>query len=188
MRYFFGFLVSIGLVILLIILVVSGGGDSGDKSRVEQTKKPLGSYSNTDAAAILTVDGPINAAQEHDQLRITVTKYQVTYEKIRGYDGSVQDLRTYGNTEKSYASFLRSLSYAGFTKGDDNKELRDERGYCPLGNRYIFELKQGGRDIQRYWSTSCNKEKTYLGQRNLTVELFQKQIPDFSKLDNRLYL
>jgi hypothetical protein len=179
MRYFIGFLVTIGLIILLIILLVGGGGDNK-----EVENRPLSSYANTDAVAIMTVDGIVNSAQIHQQIRISVDKDQVRYERIRGYDGTVEDSRTYDNSTNAYTAFLKSLAFVGFAKGETPKGMADERGYCPLGSRYIFELSQGSRDIQRFWSTSCNQEKTYLGNRQATVELFRRQVPDFNDLSS----
>jgi hypothetical protein len=78
---------------------------------------------------------------------------------------------------------MLSLSHAGFTKGNADKALSDERGYCPLGSRYIFELiDENGKTIERYWATSCGKPKTYQGNVSLTRSLFQAQVPDYSRL------
>ena len=181
MRYFIGFLVTIGLFILLIVILVGGGGDSNNK---EVKNRPLSSYANTDATAIMTVDGEVNSAHVHQQIRISVNKDQVRYERIRGYDGKVEDSRIYSNSTNAYTAFLKSLAFVGFTKGETPKGLADERGYCPLGSRYVFELSQGSRDVQRLWTTSCDKEKTYMGNRPATVELFQRQVPDYNQLSS----
>jgi hypothetical protein len=130
----------------------------------------------------MTIDGPINASQEHEQVRISVTKDQTNFERLNGYEGKVVDSKNYASNQEAYANFLFALSKAGFTKGDTSKELQEERGYCPLGRRYIFELIQDGRSIERYWATSCGKPKTYQGDVSLTLQLFQDQIPDYGNL------
>jgi hypothetical protein len=178
MRYFIGFLITIGLIILLIVLLFGGGGS---KSKVPTTSKPLADYSSSDAAARLTIDGPVNADTIHKSVQITVDKDEVTFEKFQGYQGHVVGSQHYENNETAYANFLHALAHAGFTRGDTSSALKDERGYCPLGNRYIFEFIQDGKDIERFWATSCGKPKTYLGAPSLTLQLFRAQVPDFAK-------
>lgn len=183
MRYFVGFLITIGLVILLIILLVGGGSN-----KIPTTNKPLSSYASTDAQAIMTIDGPVNANQDHIELRITVGRDQVSYEKMSGYDGNVVDSKLFTNSQSAYTEFLLALAHAGFTRGSRDKTLADDRGYCPLENRYIFELNQDGQQIERYWTSDCNTPKTYLGNRSLTITLFEKQIPGFEDIQTGLML
>lgn len=184
MRYLIGFFLTIGLIILLIILLVSGGGNS----KVAKTAKPLSEYVSGGVDAMLTIDGPVNANSEHDKVRITVNSDNVTYEEIKGYDNGVTELHTFNNTTESFDAFLHSLQYAGFTLGDKSKELADEKGFCPLGSRYIFELKQGDQTLERYWATSCGKPKSFKGNLGVNLQLFQKQVPDYSNLTNNLDL
>jgi hypothetical protein len=185
MRYFIGFLITVGLIILLIILLVGGGG----KSKVPQTHKTLPSYATSDAVARLTIDGPINAAQSHEQVQITVGRDEVVYDQFKGYDGAVVKQQTYDSTQNAYSNFLYALSHAGFTLGTKNTaQTGDERGQCPLGSRYVFELQQDGQDVERFWATSCGKPKTYEGNLSLTLQLFKDQVPDYSQLTQNLHL
>jgi hypothetical protein len=180
MRYLIGLLVTIGLLVLLIVIIVQGGGSS--KSKVAQSTKTLESYSQTDAVARLTTDGPINAAQNHQQIQITVGRDNVAIATKTGYDGTVTNLQTYSNTEASYSAFLHALDHAGFTKGNPDAKLKDESGYCALGSRYIFEFLQDGKTRERFWATSCGKPKTYLGALDLSLTLFHDQVPDYNKI------
>ena len=175
MRYFIGFIITIVLIISLVLLLFGGGGG---KAKVPATAKTLESYASTDAQVRLTIDGPINADQTHQQVRITVDQTDVTYQQIQGYDSTVVNNQTFANNQNSYYAFLRALVTAGFTKGNNNSDLRDETGYCPLADRFVFELSDGGSDIERYWTTTCGSPKTYLGNTKLTVELFQAQVPN----------
>lgn len=179
MRYFVGFLITIGLLILLIMLLFRGGDD---KPKISTATKPLADYASTAAEASLTADGPVNAASEHSQEIITVGRDQVVFEQLRGYDGDVISTKRYDNTENAYKNFLLALSNAGFTKGDRSTALREERGYCPTGNRYIMEFNNEGKNLLRYWATSCGKPKTYLGDLSLTLTLFRAQVPDYVSL------
>lgn len=178
MRYFLGFLITIGLLILLIILLFRGG----DKPKVPSTSRTLDSFASTAAEVSLTTDGPINAESIHSQTRITVSRDEVTYERLRGYNGDVTDTKRYANTQEAYKVFLLALKRAGFTQTDTDPVLKDERGYCPTGSRYIMALENEGKNIVRSWATSCGKPKTYLGNVSLTLTLFQAQVPDYNKL------
>jgi hypothetical protein len=178
MRYFIGFLVTILLIILVIFLLVRGGG----KPKVTTTAKTLDSYATTNAEVRLTIDGPVNADQIHNQVRISVDRDNSTFEHIKGYQGNTVKMQRYPNNQAAYATFLLALAHVGFTKGNPDPALRDERGYCPTENRYIFELRQDERDIERYWATGCGNPKTYLGNVGLTLDLFRAQIPDYATL------
>jgi hypothetical protein len=183
MRYLIGFFITIGLIILLIIMLVSGGG----KPKVPATNKTLTSYANSDAAASLVIDGPVNANSEHQAVRITVDRDNVTYEILRGYDGNVAEIKRFSNTENSYDVFLHALAHAGFTRGNTDPKLTDEKGYCPLGTRFVFEFNQGSDNIERFWTTDCGP-KTYQGNANLTIQLFKNQVPGYDNLSNNLNL
>lgn len=184
MRYFIGFLITAGLIILLIILLISGHG----KPKTPVTSKSLDSYASTDSQVSMTIDGPVIAASLHQEVRVTVDGDSVTYENLVGYDGQVVATQTFLNTENSYDVFLHALYHAGFTQGNNSAALSDERGFCPTGTRYIFELTQDGKSVQRYWTTSCGQTKTYLGLRSLTITLFQKQVPNYGQLTHNIAL
>lgn len=179
MRYFIGFLVTVGLIITLIILLFNGGGG---KHEVSNTQKTLTSYANTDAEVSMTLAGPIVASSNYQQIQITVGRDNVTYQQYSGYDGQVVNTQIFANTENSYDAFLHALQHAGFTRGDSNPDLKDDVGYCSTGQRYIFKMNQDGDQLQRYWATSCGGTKTYLGALNLTLTLFQAQVPNYNEL------
>jgi hypothetical protein len=184
MRYFITFIAMLGLLFLLLFLLLHGGG----KPKVSTTNKTLISYANTDAQAQLTIDGPINADQIHTAVRITVDQNQVRYEQIKGYQNTIVNQQSFDSNQDAYANFLAALQHAGFTLGATTAVLKDERGYCPLGNRYIFELNQDGNQLERYWATSCGTPKTYNGVLTLTLDLFQAQVPGYSQLTQNLGL
>jgi hypothetical protein len=184
MRYFLAFLVTLGLILSLFFLLFHGGS----KPKVPLTTRTLGSYASTDAEAVLTIDGPVNANQDHQAVRITVGHDDVTFEQIQGYQNTVVNSQNYANNQDAYVNFLLALAHAGFTRGDANPNHGDERGYCALGDRYIFELKQDNKDIERYWATSCGSPKTYNGSVNLTLALFQAQVPKYSDLTQNIRL
>jgi len=185
MRYFIGFLMIIGLIILVIILLFSGGGSN---NKLPSNARTLVSYADTDAKVRLTIDAPIKDPAEHQQIQITVDRDEIVLELLKGYDGQITNVQSFPNTQNSFDVFLHSLSVANFTHGNTEKSLKDERGYLPLGDRYIFELRQNGSDIERFWATSCGNPKTYYGNVNLTLLLFQNQVPNYSDLTQSVNL
>ena len=181
MRYIIGFLITVGLIILLIVLLFRPGGGG----KVPVTKTPLINYSTTDTVVRETIDQTINAPQNHRTIQITVGRDTTTFELIQGYDGSPLTTTTYPMTESAYSVFLHALQHQGYTLGNDDSALKDERGYCPLGTRYIFEVVNGsGSDIERYWTTSCggNAPSTFKGNTSNIRRLFELQVPDYSQL------
>jgi hypothetical protein len=181
MRYFLGFLITIGLIVLLVVLLFGGGGDKG---KVPTTKTPLISYANTDTIVRETIDEKVNDVENHRQILITVGRDSTDFELHKGYDGDVLRSQSYPMTASSYASFLRSLQHAGFTEGNNDDSLKDERGYCPLGKRYIFEVIDSEKTIERFWATSCGNStpKTFNGKLSTVLDLFQLQVPDYRAL------
>lgn len=177
-RYTAGLIAAFGLIIIIIFLIFHGGG----KSKVSNTTKTLDSYATTDAEVELTIDGPIVADQNHQAIKIAVSNDSVTYQAIQGYQGSVIKEETYPNNVNAYTNFLFALERAGFTEGDNASDLKNNLGYCPLGDRYVLELNQDGQDIENYWSTSCGSPNTYKGNLSLTLTLFQDQVPNYSSL------
>jgi hypothetical protein len=179
MRYVIGFLVSIGLLILVFVLIFRGGGDPAPTPGAAAR---LVDYANTTTTVQFIDDYPVTADQTHRQSVTTVGRDEVTFSYESGYEGTVIRSQSYANNPQAYANFLRALQLNGFTKGENVEQLRDERGYCANGHRYIFEIKDGSRTIQRLWSTSCGKIGTFQGQTAAVRSLFRKQVPDYNKL------
>jgi hypothetical protein len=177
-RYLIGFLASIGLLILVILLIFNGG----PKTSVSKTSKVLTTYANSSADVSMTIDGTINDNQDHQQVKVIVSEDETTFEQIQGYQGNVIKSQTYPNNLNSYTNFLFALERAGFTEGDSSPALSNDLGYCPLGDRYIFELNQNGKDLEHYWATNCSGTKTYDGNLNLTLTLFQNQVPNYGAI------
>lgn len=184
MRYYIGFLVAVGLLITLIFLLFHGGG----KSAVPTTAKPLYSYANTGSEVRLTIDGPVNANQNHQQVQITVNSNVVTFDQIQGYDGNVVNQQQFVNSQNAYTVFLHALAIAGYTEGNTSSALSNEQGHCALGSRYIFELIEGGNDLERFWATSCAAAlaQSYEGNVGLTLTLFEAQVPGYPALTQNL--
>jgi len=181
MRYFLGFLAAIGLIVLVFILVLRGF--SGGKQPAN--KAVLTDYASTETVMQLTLDGPVNADQNHERVRISVGRTINTIEIMKGYENKVVDSRIYPNNEEAYGNFLRSLQLLGYTKGNADPKLADERGVCPLAQRYVYEIVSGDATVQRFWNGSCGGG-TFGGNANNVRALFKQQIPDYSQLTRKL--
>lgn len=177
MRYIIGFLVTIGLIILILVLLLRGGGSGPAAKPVN-----LGNYLHSGAIARLIMDGPIVADANHREVQIDVSQNNVVFTLYQGYQHTVVRSQTYANNQPAYAVFLQALQHAGFTKSNHDASLYDERGYCPGGNRYIYSLNNNGNDVMRSWSTSCGGLGTYKGLQSTVLSLFREQVPDYSTL------
>jgi hypothetical protein len=180
MRFFTGFLIAIGLIVLLFVIILKSGG--GPKTQPFN----LNSYANSGAVAQLVIDGPITADQTHQSVQISVGATQTTFQIIQGYQGRVQTSKTYENNETSYSAFLQALTVAGFTEGS-KVQIPNKQGYCADGERYTFQLLENSSAILNYWSTSCGSGSgTFRGDTTQTVSLFQAQVPNYLDLTANL--
>jgi hypothetical protein len=187
MRYILWFLAVIGLIIILIILLFGHGVKSTKSASI--TPQELLSYSsNSNSEVRATIDGPINANQDHQSVQITVNQNDVTYDQLTGYEGQVVNQQTFSSNQPAYAVFLHALNVAGYTEGNSSSSLSDERGYCATGERYIFEVINNGKDVSRFWSTSCGNPRSYNGSLDLTLTLFENQVPNFGTLTQNLQI
>lgn len=185
LRYFIGFIVVIGLLIFLIALITGGGDNS---KNVPNQPKTLSSYADEDSEVSMLIDGRTTSPQDHRQVVVTVDSNHIDFQVRTGYNGDVLNDQTFANTQAAYENFLLALEHADFTKGDLKHAHTDERGYCPLGERYVFQLKSQGNTIERFWATSCGKPKTFLGDFDTTLTLFQDQVPNYNDLTNNVEL
>ncbi|HSX47663.1 MAG TPA: hypothetical protein VLF63_02715 [Patescibacteria group bacterium] len=173
-RYFVWLIAVIGLVFVLVLLLTP----SKSKAPI---KTPLYNYANTDVISRLTIDGPINSEEKHQTIEISVDKSSVTIDQFQGYNHRVVKQQTYASSPAAYDNFLHALYHAGFTLGISSGKNSSELGYCPLGDRYVFELINGGSNIERFWATNCSgTPKTFNGNISLNLTLFQAQVPNYS--------
>ena len=184
LRYFIGFVVALGLIIVLIILLFSGNSNTASRTLAPRL---LSSYADTGSVATMTIDGPIVAQSTHTSIRVSIDRNSATYQQYVGYDGSIVKTKSYDNSTNSYAAFLRALAHAGYNLGDTNPAITNPTGYCPQGSIYTFTLDDNGSSVYKFWTTSCGTPKTYKGNTNLTVQLFKSQIPDYSQLVDGIY-
>ncbi|GAC1387876.1 MAG: hypothetical protein NVS1B7_2260 [Candidatus Saccharimonadales bacterium] len=184
MKYALGVLAVIVVAFIAIILVTTRSTDTGNNAN--SAKKPAASINILDAdngssAVKVTTQGHLIGEEQRRSVRITVSQSQRTVEILSGYEENITKSEVIANTPAAYSTFLRALNNANFVKS--RKVLvDDERGTCPIGNRYVYELVKANTNIRRLWSNSCaSSEGSFAGNGPLIRELFQKQIPDYSK-------
>lgn len=186
-RYFIAFAGFMILVIALLIIIFHGGGK---KPNTPSTPvKTLPDYAMSTAAVSMTIDGRVNGEDAHRAIRVTVDQYHRQLDIIGGYSGNLIETHNFANTEPAYDVFLRAINGGGFTVKSTKYKVADERGKCPLGFRYIFELNDGGDQISRTWASSCGTAVGTLGGNSVLLQsLFKAQITDYSKLTSQVIL
>lgn len=178
MKYFAGFLIAIGLLVLVFIMILKGFHHSSTPKTPQIT---LSDYASTSTTMQLTIDGPLTSDAKHQGVRINIGQNQNTIQTYQGYQNTILQTKTYPNNQAAYDSFLHSLQLYGFTKGNKDPNRTDERGYCPGGDRYLYEiLSDSNTSIQRWWSTSCGGQGNFAGNPSQIRSLFIKQIPDYN--------
>lgn len=177
------FLVTLAVILLLItgivFIVRSGSSNSGV---VPNTGTKLDDYtSNTNAEIRYTIEGPINAAENHRSIAMRVSPTIRQIDIIRGYQGEVINTKSYDNNQGAYSDFLDALTRVGFTNERRLASGVNATAVCPLGNRTHYQVVDAGKDVMNLWSASCT-EGSFAGNISQTTSLFQAQFPDYSKI------
>jgi hypothetical protein len=147
----------------------------------------MASYANDPTAQVaMLIDGPTSAPSLHNQVLITITNSVTKMLIFQGYNDQVKASYAFPMTDAAFHVFLRSLEYAGYNSGSNNPALSQASGYCPTGDRYIFTFDADGVQKQRYWATNCGGPGTYEGNLDLTIQLFEAQVPNYSNLTGNL--
>ena len=184
-------LAIVGFIVFIVILVsLFTGGKKPNPATTKPALQPLASYAETNATVSLITDGIVNGDELHRSIRITVSANQREVDVLQGYNPRVITSKTFVNNQEAYTVFLKAIANAGFvTKQKNSKAPADERGLCPLGFRYIYELNNDGDDLSRLWSSSCGSSVgTAAGSASTLLTLFQDQIPDYSTITSHVNL
>lgn len=185
-RYIVAFAGFMILVIALLIIIFSGGGKK--PTAPTAPVKTLPEYASTNAATIMTIDGNVNGEDIHRAIRISIDRYQRKLDILSGYNYNVIQSNNFANNQAAYDVFLRSINGLGFTVKNPKYKIAEDRGKCPLGFRYIFELNDSGDEISRLWSSTCSGVGTLGGNSAQLQTLFKAQITGYSQLTNQVNL
>ncbi|MCX6727447.1 MAG: hypothetical protein NTX11_01375 [Candidatus Saccharibacteria bacterium] len=176
---------------ILILFLIFGKGSSNtpkktDTKKTNNTPSSLVDYIDRDSKVILTVSGRINGDDVHRQIRITVSPTDRVAEVIQGYQNNVIKTQNITNNRQAYDQFMRALARTGFSK-ERKSSLKDERGICPTGQRYVYEIIDNNDQVSRTWAGQCNAGNS-LGNAPLILQLFRNQITDYGKFVNGVNL
>ena len=176
MRFIIGVLITLGLIILVLVMLFRGGGSPAQKPLT------LSDYAHTNSVAKLIIDGPVIAESKHQSVEIDVSNSNVNFTLYQGYQQDAIKSQSYSNNDDAYLNFLKSLQFEGFTKGNKSADLRDQRGVCPLGTRYLYQFVDDNNDERVHlWNTSCGGG-TFKGKSSSVIALFKQQVPDYGDL------
>lgn len=182
MRYL---LISLGVVLLIIFgIVIFNRG--GSKTVTTSGKKPIALMdyaTNTNASVQYSVEGPINALENHRTTLVTVSPNSRTVTVFSGYQGQALVSKTFSNDDNAYHEFLAALNRAGFTKERKLGANVNEESVCPTGNRTNYKLVENNKDLINLWSATCTSG-SFGGSTTLTTTLFQTQIPGYNAIVN----
>ena len=169
-------LICIAMIWLIIVLL---GKAFSPKDKTPDTPPiPLASYATTDTQTSMYVDGPVEANQIHEAMRITVDRNQVLVERISGYENNVVGSRSFANNSNSYAAFLEALDKAQFDAPISTKYPKDERGFCALRTRTVYRMNVGSEDVVHAWTTPCSGVGNFTGSSATVKRLFLNQVPN----------
>jgi hypothetical protein len=190
MKFFIGTVVIIFLILIGTVLLLSRRG--GNSSPQGSTGKPvpvvITDYAGSSSEVSITTDGRIVDEDRHRAIRVTVSPTVRKIEIIQGYSGKVIDSRVYSNDKAAYEAFMYALKTANYTRELAKPKVTDDKGACPTGRRYYYELRDNAELIKRLWSTSCGDVGTFAGNGTLIRSLFKQQIPDYGKITAKVSL
>lgn len=180
-------MIVMGVIFFLIIaglfyFITSWGKSADTGMSAEETARMNVTTIHSGRSVRMTVYGPVVANEDRQSYEITVSTTNRRIALYKGYNQSQIDTKSYDNTYEGYQQFAYALARAGFDKARDLSEPEsDDRGACSTGKRYVYELFENGDVIKRVWTTTCGNTKgTFAGTNNLTRDLFNKQIPDYT--------
>lgn len=184
-RYIFGVIFIFLLTLGVLLFFVDGPKSQTQKeTKVDDNQKQakrLTDYAGSNTSRVVLIEqGKLVGDDSYKSIRITISRDRRSVEVLDSYSLRVEKSQEFSNSQVAYETFLHALDKAGYTNTQGDTKS-DERGVCPTGNRYVYEVIDGTEQVQRSWSTSCsNKQGTYAGA-SITKQLFRSQITDYSK-------
>ena len=189
MRYAVAVLLIIIFAIVAIVFFSRGdGGNTRDSAPASRMTEVADYDENSSASVSWTMQGRIVGEDQFRSVRITVTPRSRTVELLNGYNQISERQQEFGNTPEAFRTFARALDLANFGK-ERTVAVADVRGVCPLGNRYIYRISEGAKEVMRSWSTTCQTtDGPFSGNPILVAQLFKNQITDYHKFMNNVQL
>ncbi len=183
MRYMLAILLIAFLVIVGTVVLIGRGNSSSSKTAARITK--LVDYDTNDTAGVSwTQQGRLVGDNERKAIRITITRSNRRVEVLDQYAERAEKTQDFTNTAEAFSAFVRALDAVSFGRERAVRQA-DERGVCPLGNRFIYRLTDKSHEVMRTWSDTCTAADGPFGGGNtaapLIAQLFKAQITDYNK-------
>lgn len=173
-------LAIIGVAILAIVFFVISLGTHRAPKAISPN---LTDYINTDTTVQLTIEGPVTANEKYYSRTITIGRNVRTVQFYKTYANELTKSQDYANNQDAFDDFMHALAGMGFDKQRKGTGDVDEKGMCPNGQRYVYEIIDSGTIKQRLWSDSCStSERSFGGNGPAVRELFINQIPDYQSM------
>jgi len=168
--------------ILFVLFLIFGNGSKKDASPKATPTKPLTvrEYAPRDSKVVYTIEGNIRGNNMYRAVRTTITREYRLIEVIEGFENNVIKAQKEPNNQDAYAAFLAAIEGKGYGRVRSTKKTNDE-GVCPLGQKYIYEIYDGGKQTQRLWSTTCGSQGTSAANNPVIRILFDRQITNRDK-------
>jgi hypothetical protein len=163
--------------ILFILFLIFGSGTKKNTAPSAAPQKPLTvrDYTNRDSRMVYTVEGNVRGNNMYRAVRTTVSRDYRLIEVIEGYQNNVIKSQKEANNQEAYATFLAAIESKGYGK-ERRTNKTDDEGVCPLGQKFVYEIYDGQKQVQRFWGTSCGGQGTSGANNPIVRVLFDRQI------------
>lgn len=181
MRYTIGIIVIIVIAVLATVFFVGRGNRSEKGIAAPQAVHTADFIEKANSSVAWTQEGRLVGSDQRRAVRIVVSPTVRRAEIVEGYNGKVLKSMDLPNDKVAFSNFMLALENLNY--GQERKVKNpDDRGACPLGHRFIYEIKEGDTQKLRLWSTSCNsKDGTFNGVATTTRQVFKNQITGYDK-------
>jgi len=182
MKYALAVFGVIIVAVLAIVLITRKPSDSTQTPNGTSRKVDLMQMNGDGTEMVFTSFGRLVAEEQRRGIRISVSQDERKVEVLTGYESVVSSSQIFPNTATSYDNFLAAVKRAGFIAARKT-DIIDERGVCPTGSRFNYNVLDYGEEVVHLWGTSCAKgQGTFAGNASLIARLFQSQIPGYNKI------
>jgi hypothetical protein len=182
MKYILG-VIGLFLVTIVAIILITRGRTPAPQQQAGSPRVTLSQHATAGTSASITTQGKLVGESDRRAIRIKITEQERRLEILKGYEEAVDQAYVFPNTNKAYETFLIALDRSGFSRERAEIRVRDERGVCPLGKRYVYEFKEFSQQLVRLWGSSCGESSggTFGGSGSTIRKLFESQIPEYRK-------
>jgi hypothetical protein len=171
----------VAFIAVVILISRIPAGNSGTSQTTGPGAVKMSNFKNQNAIVSLTTVGQMVGDSERRSIRVSVTPTERRIEILSGYDQNVTSSQSYENINAGYEAFLSAMDVAGFTKSK-KPAIVDQKGVCPTGRQYVYDVASGGGHPVHLWGTSCaTAQGTFAGASETIQQVFRAQIPDYAK-------